>query len=194
MSETLKRLTQAFIGESQARNRYTFYAEIAEKEGFIQISQIFLATADNEREHAEAFFDMIKDVRMKTSFKAEELPVEALAPYVIGITMDNLRAAIKGELYENGTMYPDIANVADKEGYREIAARVRAIARVEGHHAERYQKLLKEVTAGTVFKKDKEVEGVCLNCGYVHKGKEPPLKCPSCEHPRGWYAVKCETY
>jgi rubrerythrin len=194
MSETLKRLTQAFIGESQARNRYTFYAEIAEKEGFIQIGQIFLATADNEREHAEAFFDMIKDVRMKTSFKGEELPVDALAPYVIGITMDNLRAAIKGELYENGTMYPDIANVADKEGYRDIAARVRAIARVEGHHAERYQKLLKEVTAGTVFKKDKEVEWVCLNCGYVHKGKEPPLKCPSCEHPRGWYAVKCETY
>jgi rubrerythrin len=194
MSETLKRLTQAFIGESQARNRYTFYADIAEKEGFIQISQIFKMTADNEREHAKAFFEMAKDVRTKTGFKGEEQTVDALAPYTLGITMDNLRAAIKGEMYENGTMYPDIANVAEKEGYKEVAARVRAISRVEGHHAERYQKLLKEVMAGTVFKKDKDVEWVCLNCGYVHKGKEPPLKCPSCQKERGWYAVKCETY
>ncbi len=194
MSETLKGLTQAFIGESQARNRYTMYSKVARNEGFVQISQIFLETAENEREHAKNFFAAIQEVLKKTGQSMPEITVDALAPLEKGDTATNLRAAIKGETYEQTKMYPDIAKSAEKEGYTAIAKQVRAIAKVEAHHAERYQKLLKEVEAGSVFKKDREVEWVCLECGYVHKGTEPPELCPSCFHPKGYFAVKCETY
>lgn len=194
MSETLKGLIQAFIGESQARNRYNMYAKVARNEGFIQIQQIFDITADNEREHAVNFWNAAQKVMKKTGKTLPELTVDALAPLEIGTTAENLRAAIKGETYEHTTMYPAIAKSADKEGFPEIAKQVLAIAAVEDHHAERYTKLLNEVEAGTVFKKAKEVEWVCLECGYVHKGKEPPKVCPSCLHARGYYAIKCETY
>jgi rubrerythrin len=194
MSETLKGLTQAFIGESQARNRYTMYAKVAKNEGFVQISQIFLETAENEKEHAKNFFTAIQEVLKKTGKSMPEITVDAIAPLEKGDTATNLRAAIKGETYEHTKMYPDIANSAEKEGYASIAQQVRAIAQVEAHHAERYQQLLKEVEAGSVFKKDHEVEWVCLECGYVHKGTEPPELCPSCLHPKGYFAVKCETY
>jgi len=194
MEETIQNLAKAFIGESQARNRYTFYSKIAKKEGFDQIAEIFLITADNEKEHATWLFRLINELKEKADADLDEIKVEASAPTTLGSTADNLKAAIAGENYEHTAMYPEFADVAEKEGYPEIAERLRAIARAEEHHEERYKKLLEEVEAGTVFKKEEEVEWVCRECGYVHKGTEPPEKCPSCDHDRGYYQVKCEEY
>ncbi|MFH1500564.1 MAG: rubrerythrin [archaeon] len=189
MSETLKNLAKAFIGESQARNRYTYYAKIARKEGYEQIAEIFLITADNEKEHAKRLFEHIQGLK-----QGEEITVEAAAPLTYGTTKQNLKAAITGENYEYTNMYPSFANVAEREGHPKIAARMRAIAVAERHHEERYKKLLEQLEKGTVFKKDKEVEWVCMECGYVHTGQEPPQKCPSCDHETAFYQVKCETY
>jgi rubrerythrin len=194
MEETIQNLAKAFIGESQARNRYTFYSKIAKKEGFDQIAEIFLITADNEKEHAKWLFRLINELKEKADADLDEIKVEASAPTTLGSTADNLKAAIAGENYEHTAMYPEFADVAEKEGFPEIAERLRAIARAEEHHEERYKKLLREVEAGTVFKKEEEVEWVCRECGYVHKGTEPPEKCPSCDHDRGYYQVKCEEY
>ena len=124
----------------------------------------------------------------------EEVKVEAAAPLVLGDTIANLKAAIAGENYEHTKMYPEFAEVAEKEGLPEVAKRFRAIAKAEEHHEERYRKLLKEVEAGTVFKRDREVWWACRECGYVHYGREPPEKCPSCDHPRSYFQVKCEEY
>ena len=194
MKNTVKNLAKAFIGESQARNRYTFYAKIAKNEGFEQIAEIFLITAENEKEHASWLFKLINKLKKQTSEKLDEITVEAAAPTVLGSTAENLKAAIAGENYEHTRMYPEFADIAEKEGYPEIAVRLRAIAKAEEHHEERYKKLLKEVEAGTVFKKDKEVWWVCRECGYVHFGKEPPEECPSCGHSRSFYQLKCEEY
>jgi rubrerythrin len=191
MNETIKNLTKAFIGESQARNRYTIYSKIAKKEGFEQIAELFLITADNEREHASWLFKLINQIK---EGGMDEVKVEAEAPMVLGSTKDNLKAAIAGENYEHTKMYPEFAEVAKKEGFPEIASRLRSIAVAESHHEDRYIKLLKQVEAGTVFKKDKEVWWVCRECGYVHYGKEPPKKCPSCDHATSFYQVKCEEY
>jgi rubrerythrin len=191
MNETVKNLTKAFIGESQARNRYTIYSKIAKKEGFEQIAELFLITADNEREHASWLFKLINQIK---EGGMDEVKVEAEAPMVLGSTKDNLKAAIAGENYEHTKMYPEFAEVAKKEGFPEIASRLRSIAVAESHHEDRYIKLLKQVEAGTVFKKDKEVWWVCRECGYVHYGKEPPKKCPSCDHATSFYQVKCEEY
>ena len=193
MKQTLENLTKAFIGESQARNRYTFYSKIARKEGFEQIAEIFLLTADNEKEHAKRLFEHIQELKKKLN-ESDEIKVEAAAPLVLGNTTENLKAAIAGEHYENTEMYPEFADVAEKEGLSEIAKRLRSISNAEKHHEERYQKLLKEVEAGTVFKKEKEVYWVCRECGYVHFGKEPPEKCPSCDHEKNFYQIKCEEY
>lgn len=190
MAETMKNLAKAFIGESQARNRYSFYSKAALKEGFEQIGEIFLLTAENERIHAKRLFEHIQEMKGKP----EEIKVEAVAPTAFGSTADNLKAAIAGENYENTKMYPEFAAVAEKEGFPKIAARFRAIAIAEKHHEERYRKLLKEVEAGTVFKKEKEVWWVCRECGFVHFGKQPPEKCPSCGHPKSFYQIKCEEY
>ncbi|MFN4132930.1 MAG: rubrerythrin [Candidatus Hadarchaeales archaeon] len=194
MKETIKNLANAFIGESQARNRYTFYAKIAKKEGYEQIAEIFLITAENEREHASWLFKLINELKKKSNENLDEIKVEAVAPTILGTTAENLRAAIAGENYEYTKMYPEFADVAEREGYRDIANRLRAIAKAEQHHEERYKKLLKEVEAGTVFKKEKEVWWVCRECGYTHFGKEPPEKCPSCGHDRSFYQIKCEEY
>ncbi|MHC1564277.1 MAG: rubrerythrin [Candidatus Hecatellaceae archaeon] len=194
MGETIKNLVKAFIGESQARNRYTFYAKAAKQEGYEQIAEIFLITAENEKEHASSFFKLINELKKQSGGSLDEISVEAAAPTVLGTTAENLKAAIAGENYEYTKMYPEFAEVAEKEGYPEIAERLRAIAKAEEHHEERYRKLLKEVEAGTVFKKEKEVWWVCRECGYVHYGKEPPEKCPSCDHPRGYFQIKCEEY
>ncbi len=194
MRKTLECLVKAFIGESQARNRYTFYASIARKEGFEQISEIFLVTADNEAEHAETLFKLINELKKRSGEDFGEVTVEAVAPTVLGSTAENLKAAIAGENYEHSKMYPEFAKIAEEEGFPDIAARLRAIAQAEKHHEERYGKLLKEVEAGTVFKKDKEVWWVCRKCGYVHYGREPPEKCPSCGHSRSFFQVKCEEY
>lgn len=194
MKNTIENLVKAFIGESQARNRYTFYAKIAKKEGFEQIAEIFLITAENEKEHASNLFKLINELKKKSNEKLDEIKVEVAAPTVLGSTAENLKAAIAGENYENTKMYPEFADVAEKEGFSEIAKRIRAIAKAEKHHEERYKKLLKEVEADTVFKKEKDVWWVCRECGYIHFGKEPPEKCPSCDHVRSYFQLKCEEY
>ncbi len=194
MEETLENLTKAFIGESQARNRYTFYAKIAKKEGFEQISDIFLLTAENEREHAKWLFRMIDELRQKIPGKPDEIVVEAAAPLTLGTTAENLAAAIAGENYETTTMYPEFADVAEIDGLDGIASRLRSIAVAEAHHEERYRKLLATIDADTVFTKDTKVTWVCRKCGYVNDGKEPPLECPSCDHPREYFEIRCEEY
>lgn len=194
MKETIKNLAKAFIGESQARNRYGFYSKIARKEGFEQIGEIFTITADNEKEHASWLFKLINELKNKTDENFEEIKVEAPVPIIFGNTAENLKSAIAGENHEYTKMYPEFANIAEKEGFPEIAQRLKSIAKAEEHHEERFKKILKQVEAGTVFKKEKEISWVCRECGYVHLGKEAPEKCPSCSHPKSFYQVKCEEY
>lgn len=193
MEETMKNLAKAFVGESQARNRYTMYSKIARKEGFEQIAETFIISADNEKEHAKWLMRMINMLREKSG-NTEEIIVDAEVPTAVSTTENNLKAAIAGENFEHTQMYPGFADTADKEGLTDIAKRLRAIANAEKHHEERYTKLLKEVEAGTVFRKDTEVEWVCRECGYVHKGTEPPEACPSCSHPKSYFQIKCENY
>lgn len=194
MSKTLIGLVQAFIGESQARNRYNIYSKIARNEGYEQISEIFNITADNERVHAKNFWRAAHNVMKQTGKPMPEITVDALAPLKVGNTIDNLKAAIEGETYEHTTMYPEIADTAKKEGFTAIAKQVRAIAQAEVHHADRYTALLKEVEANTVFKKKKPTRWMCRECGWIHEGDEPPEQCPSCFHARKYFQVLCETY
>ena len=190
----MENLAKAFVGESQARNRYTFYSKVARKEGFEQIAEIFLITAENEREHASWLFRLLGELGKRGGGMPKEMKVEAPVPTTLGTTAENLRAAISGENYEWTQMYPEFARVAEEEGLPEVAKRLRAIAVAEKHHEERYSKLLREVEGGTVFRKEKEVWWVCRECGYVHFGKEPPERCPSCDHERSFYQLKCEEY
>lgn len=194
MKKTIHNLANAFIGESQARNRYTFYAKVAKKEGFEQIAGIFRETADQEKEHASQLFKLIQELKKESSEDLSVLTVEAEAPTTIGTTVENLKAAIAGENYEHTSMYPEFASKAKEEGLPAIEARFKSIAIAEAHHEERYAKLLKEVEAGTIFKKDKEVTWVCRECGYVHIGKEAPIECPACKHAQAYYQVQCEIY
>lgn len=194
MNETIQNLTKAFIGESMARNRYTMYAKTAQKEGYPQISDIFLATADNERVHAKWLFRLINELKKKSSENLDEIHVEAAAPTTLGSTVDNLKSAIAGEHYENTIMYPDFAKTAEKEGFKEIAVRLRSIANAETHHEDRYATLLKKVQGKTVFKKNEKVRWICMKCGYVHEGKEPPAKCPACDHGKEEFEILCEKY
>ncbi len=191
MKKTLENLIKAFIGESQARNRYTFYAKIAQKEGYEQIAEIFLLTAENEKEHAKRLFEHIQELNKG---KLKETEVQALAPLIYGKTAKNLQAAIDGEHYEYTKMYPEFAKTAQKEGLLKIAARLEAIATAEKHHEQRYKKLLKEVKDKTVFKKKNKVWWVCRECGYIHFGKEAPKVCPSCDHEQSFYQLLCEKY
>ena len=194
MKETINNLAKAFIGESQARNRYTMYAKTAKKEGYEKISEIFLISADNEREHAKWLMRLINDLKKKSTEDLDEIHVEAVAPTILSSTVDNLKAAIAGENYEHTQMYPEFANIAEEEGFPEIAKRLRAIANAEEHHEDRYKKLLKEVESNTLLKKSEEVSWVCRKCGYVHTGIEPPEKCPSCDHEAKYFEIKCEVY
>jgi len=195
MQQTIQNLTKAFIGESQARNRYTFYAKVAKKEGFEQIASIFLETAEQEKVHAKRLFEHIQELKEKINDQGlDEIKVEATAPTNYGTTAENLKAAVAGENYEYTEMYPGFAKIAEEEGLNEIAARLKSIAKAEEHHEERYKKLLEEVENNTVFKKDKETAWVCRECGYVHLGNQAPGKCPSCDHPQSYYQVKCEEY
>ncbi|NPD88038.1 MAG: rubrerythrin family protein [Asgard group archaeon] len=194
MNETIKNLAKAFIGESQARSRYTMYSKIARKEGYEQIANLFLLTADNEREHAKWNFRMLNQVKKKLKLDVEEITVDAAAPIVLDDTIANLKAAIAGEHYETETMYPEFADVAEKEGFSKIAERLRAIGEAESHHEERYKKLLAQVEGKTVFKKKEKVRWVCQQCGYVHEGEEPPDACPSCNHNSHYFEILCETY
>ncbi len=186
MENTLKNLVKAFIGESIARNRYTFYAKIAKDEGYVFIQKVFLETAENEKEHAEVLLKLIQELRGDK----ESLIVEVEAPLVLGSTVKNLRTAIAGESYEHSEMYPKFAEEAEREGYTEIANRLRAIAKAEEHHERRYRVLLEALEKGTYFKRDKELAWICLECGYVHCGTEPPETCPSCGHPKAYYVAE----
>jgi len=189
MEKTIKNLARAFIGESQARNRYTFYSKIAKKEGLEQIAGVFALTAEQEKEHANWLFKMINELKGKSK-KWEEIVVEATAPTIRGNTAQNLQAAIDGENYEHTEMYPEFARVAEKEGLFKVAARLRSIAVAESHHEERYKKLLKSLKNGTVFERNKKVWWACRECGYVHFGKNAPKVCPSCDHPQAYYEIK----
>lgn len=196
MEKTIKNLAKAFIGESQARNRYTFYAKTALKEGYNQLEEIFLLTADNEREHAKWLMKMINDLK-KVSNNSEELKeieVEAGMPTVFGTTEENLQSAIEGEAHEYTHMYPEFAQIAEEEGLPEIAKRLRNIGKAEEHHGERFQKFLKQIQQGTLLQKQEPKEWTCRKCGYVHQGNQAPEECPSCSHPQNYFQIKCEEY
>ena len=194
MQKTIENLTKAFIGESQARNRYTFYASTARKEGYEQIAEVFTITADNENEHAEWFYKMLNQAIQKSGQKIDPMVVEADAPIMWKTTADNLKAAIAGETLENAVLYPAFADQAQRDGFPDFAARIRSIAAAEKHHKERYEALLENLSKGTLFRKEKPVWWFCRKCGYIHFGTEPPEKCPSCDHERSYYQVRCENY
>jgi rubrerythrin len=185
-TETEKNLLKAFAGESQARNRYTFFASKAKKAGYEQISAIFLETAGNEKEHAEVFFKHLVggDVEITAAYPAG----------VIGTTAENLLASAEGEKMEWGTLYPGFAEVAKKEGFPQVAESFTEIAEVESYHERRYRKLLDNVEKGLVFKRDQPVKWKCSNCGYVTEGTEAPKVCPACKHAQGYYEIWVDNY
>ena len=185
-TKTEKNLLASFAGESQARNRYTFFASQAKKEGFEQISAIFLDTADNEREHAKRFFKLLEggDVEITATYPAG----------VIGNTATNLEEAADGEKLEWSKFYLDAEKTAHAEGFEVVAVQFKEIAEVEEQHEKRYRRLLQNIKEGKVFKRDTIVKWHCRNCGYVHEGKEAPEKCPACDHPRAYYEILSENY
>ena len=185
-SQTEKNLLAAFAGESQARNRYTYFASTARKEGYEQISAIFLETAENEKEHAKLFFNLLQggEIEIVASYPAGP----------VGDTPANLKAAADGENLEWTTLYSEFADVAKKEGFNEISETFSWVARVEKFHEERYRSLLKNVKEGKVFKKGASVKWLCRNCGYVFEGREVPDQCPVCKHPRAYFEVLVENY
>ncbi|MFX1514050.1 MAG: rubrerythrin [Promethearchaeota archaeon] len=195
MEQTLKNLAHAFIGESMARNRYTFFASTAKNDGYQQISEIFLETAGHESQHAKWLLRMINNIKKKEKVDPDKIIAEGnVVPTTFESTVDNLKAAIAGENYEHTKMYPEFAEQADKDGFPDIANRLRAIAIAERHHEERYQKLLNEVEADTIFKKEKKVVWICRECGFMIEGEEPPELCPACNHPKGYYQIQNEIY
>ena len=185
-SQSEKNLLAAFAGESQARNKYTFFASVARKEGYEQIGAIFEETAGNEKEHAQLFFNHLKGgiVEIRASYPAG----------VIGSTVDNLKAAAAGEKLEWGTLYPNFADVAEQEGFADVAATFRMVGKVEAYHERRYNKLVESVTQDKVFKKDQPIKWKCRNCGYVFEETQVPDKCPVCAHPKAFFEVWVENY
>ena len=176
-TRTEKNLLAAFAGESQARNRYTYFASQAKKEGYEQIAGIFLETADNEKEHAKRLFKFLEGDEVE-----------------IADTKENLKAAAAGENYEHTKMYPEFARLAEEEGFPEIAAVLRAIAVAEKQHEKRYLALIENIEKDRVFKREKVVRWKCRNCGYIYEGTEPPEKCPACAHPRAYFELLSENY
>lgn len=185
-TETEKNLLASFAGESQARNRYTYFAGAAKKEGYEQIAAIFLETADNEKEHAKGFFKLLEggDAEITASYPAG----------VIGRTPENLLAAAEGENIEWVKLYREAEATARKEGFDEIADQFKEIAEVEKEHEKRYRRLLENIKEGMVFKREKSVKWHCRNCGYVYEGKAAPDECPACKHPQSYYEILCENY
>jgi rubrerythrin len=185
-TRTEQNLLKSFAGESQARTRYTYFSSVAKKEGYEQISAIFMETAENEKEHAKVFFKYLEGGMVE---------ITAMYPAgVIGTTAENLLAAAEGEKEEWGELYPEFAKTAEEEGFPEIAHSFREIADVEEAHEARYRKLLANVENGTVFKRDTVVRWKCRNCGYIHEGTEAPDECPACAHPQAHYELFIETY
>ncbi|MCD7782116.1 MAG: rubrerythrin family protein [Methanosphaera sp.] len=183
MVQTLENLSKAFVGESQARNRYTMYSKIAKKEGYEKIAEIFLLTADNEYQHAKVLFKLIQELKEDT----DTITTETDVCLDYGTTAENLKSAAAGEHDEATNMYPEFAKVAEEEGLSKIAAKLRNIGTVETHHEERYLKLLAMVEGNTFFDRDEEVTWVCRKCGFVYKGEKPPEECPICEHPSSYF-------
>ncbi|MGB9616456.1 MAG: rubrerythrin [Desulfomonilaceae bacterium] len=185
-SETEKNLLKSFAGESQARNRYTYFASKARKEGLIQIANIFEETANQEKEHAKRFFSQLE---------GGDLLIEAAFPAgIIAGTAENLKAAAAGEHYEWTELYPGFAKIARQEGFETAAKIWEAVCNAEKQHEKRYLGLLKNVESGKVFRKDTPVVWRCLNCGYLHEGLEAPESCPSCAHPKGYFEILAENW
>lgn len=191
-TRTLDCLMKAFVGESQARNRYTFFASVAKKEGYVQMQNIFLETAANEKEHGERFYKFMKDGL--TGGKTTPVDVQATYPVVLGTTLENLKAAADGEYEEWHDLYPVFADIADGEGFPEIAAVFRNVAVAEEHHEARYKKLAENIETGKVFVRDGEVYWKCGNCGYIHKANEAPELCPACAHPKAYFELLADPY
>ncbi|MDD3178506.1 MAG: rubrerythrin family protein [Candidatus ainarchaeum sp.] len=194
MNKTILNLANAYVGECQARNRYTFYAKIAKKEGFEKITEVFEATATQETEHAKWLFRLLNSLLEKNNQKFEDLKLEVEVPTTLGNTKENLKSAIKGENFENTTMYPDYSKIAREEGLDDIADRLKSIAVAEKHHEDRFSKLLKEIENNTMFEKENKVYWICRKCGYLEEGTKPPEKCPSCDHPYNYFEKQCEDY
>ena len=195
MKETMKNLILAFVGESQARNRYRIYAKIAKREGYELISEVFLATAENEYEHAKSFFDMFNQLKTASGEKIETVKLENVDASVrFGDTIENLKAAIQGEHEENSFLYPKFAQIAEEEGFGAIAKRIRAIAKAEEHHEKRFTNILSELEKDTLYRKESKVYWVCMECGYIHEGKEPPEICPSCLHSKAFFKLENEEF
>lgn len=171
--KTMENLRAAFAGESQARNKYTYFASVARKAGYEQIAAIFEETAENEKEHAKLFFKMLN---------------------MLGDTKENLKHAIEGENFEHTKMYPGFEKVARQEGFKEAADTFKEVAEVEKQHEKRYIALLENINHSKVFKKDKVVKWKCRNCGYIHEGKEAPDNCPACKHPQSFFELQCTNY
>ena len=185
-TQTEKNILTAFAGESQARNRYTYFASQAKKDGYVQISEIFTETANQEKEHAKRLFKLLQggEVEIAAAFPAG----------VIGPTLDNLKEAAAGENYEYTDMYPGFAKTAEEEGFQEIADIFKAIAVAEKQHEKRYLALAANVANGSVFKKKNSVVWRCRNCGYLHEGNSAPEECPACEHPQAHFELLGENW
>jgi len=185
-SQTEKNLLKAFAGESQARNRYEFFAKEAQKEGLEQIAALFLETALNERSHAKQFFKHL-----------EGRPVEITATYPagkIGTTLENLKASADGENEEWTELYPEFARIADEEGFKRVALLFRSIAKIEKAHEERYRKLYQNLEEGKVFEREGKVVWKCRVCGFLHEAAKPPLKCPVCDHPQAYFEIEADNF
>lgn len=185
-TRTYQNLINSFAGESQARNRYSFYAEVAEKEAYLHVAAVFLETADNEREHAKVFFDHIL-----AQVGPGMIHVDAGYPASVGSTAENLEAAAAGEHEEFTKLYKEAAKVAKEEGYDDIAKSFTEISEIEERHYERYAALFKLVSTKSYFKREHKVYWKCRNCGYIHEGKEAPQVCPACKHARKYFEIAC---
>ena len=188
-SKTAENLMKAFAGESQARTRYTYYSSIAKKEGFVQISNIFAETAENEKEHAKRFYKFLV-----ACLNEEMVSINAAYPVAMGDTKLNLLAAAAGENEEWSELYPQFADIADAEGFPEVATVFRKISEVEKRHEARYRKLAANIEAGLVFKRPENHEWKCNNCGYIHTGPNAPEMCPACAHPKDHFEIFVENY
>lgn len=194
MIKTIENLAKAFVWESQARNRYTIFAKKAKKEWFLQIAKIFEETAEQEAQHAKWLYKMILEIAEETWENVSNISISVDWNFVLGSTLDNLKAAIWWENYEWVNMYPEFAKIAEQEWFIDVAKRLRSIAVAEKYHEQRYQKLFEQVWNESVFEKQDIVSWTCTKCWYTQKSKTPPEKCPSCDHEKNYFEISCENY
>lgn len=185
-SQTAKNLMIAFTGESKAINKYTYYAKVAKKEGFEQISALFLETAEHEKSHAKTFFRFLEGQAVELNARFPKT--------ILGTTIENLKAAIDGENEEWTTMYPDFEKTAWEEGFKTIATKFKLIAKIEQFHGERFKKLLENIDSQMVFKKEEHVKWICRKCGFIHESEFALRNCPACEHPQAYFEILAENY